>query len=402
MRESLLIHVGERPDQPIHWLVYNRSENEIIGSGQLHDANELEQLATKAHNRECTLVLPSAQVQCHRVQLPTKWSRKLEQALPYMIEEQVAVDVDSLFIAHGQAHSDGEQHFIQVALVNRQWLQNWLSVLSNAQLLVEHIHSDALLLPEPQPQRATAMAVNEHSFLVRYGAWHGAQLEPQWAEAFLSAVGVQTLDLYSPLPGYHSEQIATEVHEEKFELPLAMFATASSPIDLRQGEFAYKKQSYGWLKTWRPAMVAAAVTLVFMLGVKGAQLYHYSSQAEATKAQVISTYERAFPGTKVRPHLLRSQINGALKESGQGPSAQFLLLLQDFADVVQQSKQFVPQTLRFDQRRNELRVGARGQDFQSFGQVKAKLEQRGLDVEQGSLNNDGESVIGELRIRGAQ
>ncbi|MFY8273789.1 type II secretion system protein GspL [Pseudoalteromonas sp. SSDWG2] len=401
MRESLLIHVGESPNQPINWLVYNAAEDEIIGSGQIKDAEHLNELSEKAQSRECTLVLPSAQVQLHTVTLPTKWNRKLAQALPFMIEEQVAVDIDSLFIAHGDAFSEEDKHFMNIALVDKQWLQAWLDVCDQVDIMPTQVHVDALLLPEPQTQSASAIALSDDSFLVRYGNWRAAQLEPNWAGQFLHAANIGALDLYSPLP-VDLEDVELRSHEDKFELPLAMFAKAASALNLRQGPFVYKKKSSGWIKIWRPAITAAVITLVFMFSVKGAQWYYYTQQAQSLQTQVVSTYERAFPGTKVRPHLLRSQINKALGDTGQSDSVNFLGMLQDFSDIVQQSEEFVTQTLRFDQRRNELRVGARAKDFQSFAQVKSRLEQRGFEVEQGSLNNDGESVVGELRIKGAQ
>ncbi|WP_462157056.1 type II secretion system protein GspL [Pseudoalteromonas sp. GB56] len=401
MRESLLIHVGERPEQPINWLVFNAIEDEVIASGQLQSADGLAELSDKAQSRDCTLILPSAQVQLQSVKLPAKWNRKLAQALPFMVEEQVAVDIDSLFIAQGEAYSEGEEHFINVAMVNKQWLKGWLDECADAGIVPAKVYVDALLLPEPTEGRASVISLADDSFIVRYGAWLGAQLEPSWASELLTAAQITALDLYSPLVEMPAG-MEVHSHEEKFELPLAMFAKASSPVNLRQGAFAYKKKSSGWIKIWRPAIAASVVTLLFMMGVKGAQWYHYTQAANATKEQVVSTYEQAFPGTKVRPHLLRSQINKALGDSRDGDSVHFLVMLQDFADIVQQSDEFVTQTLRFDQRRDELRVGARAKDFQSFAQVKARLEQRGFEVEQGSLNNDGESVVGELRIKGAQ
>ena len=63
-------------------------------------------------------------------------------------------------------------------------------------------------------------------------------------------------------------------------------------------------------------------------------------------------------------------------------------------------KDFQPETLRYDHKRNELRIRVKAKDFQVFGQVKTILEQKGLTVQQGSLNNDGDAVIGEIRLRG--
>ncbi|KKK58305.1 hypothetical protein LCGC14_3045790, partial [marine sediment metagenome] len=81
--------------------------------------------------------------------------------------------------------------------------------------------------------------------------------------------------------------------------------------------------------------------------------------------------------------------------------AGFLDLTNELVSVFSQVKEFTPETLRYDQRRNELRVRARGKGFQTFGKVKAILEQRGLTVDQGSLNNDGDFVVGEIKLRGA-
>ena len=84
-----------------------------------------------------------------------------------------------------------------------------------------------------------------------------------------------------------------------------------------------------------------------------------------------------------------------------GSTAGFLDLTSDLVSIFDEVKDFSPETLRYDQRRNELRIRARGKDFQSFGKVKAILEQRGLTVDQGSLNNDGDFVVGEIKLRGA-
>ena len=401
MRESLLIHVGEHPAQDINWLVFNNNENEIIASGQLPSAQQLEQLSDKASQRQVTLIMSAAQVQLHQIALPTKWSRKLEKALPYMLEEQLAVDVEKMFVALGDAYSEQDKHFIKVAIVERAALQTWLDVCEQAQLTVEHIHVDGLLLPQPKANEASVITRSDDTLIMRGHDWQIAHLEGFWASEFLTACGIEKVDLYSDVPALESVSIESELQHDKLELPLAMFAKAKPEIDLRQGAFAYKKKRTGWIKVWRPALVACAVALVFNLGVKGAELYHYSSQAEATKQQVVSTYEKAFPGSKARVDLLRSQIRGALAQTGDEQDTGFLLLLENFAEVAGQSDKFIPQTLRYDQRRSELRVRARGKDFQSFGQVKASLEQRGFEVEQGSLNNEGESVVGELRIRGA-
>ncbi|TMP77514.1 type II secretion system protein GspL, partial [Pseudoalteromonas ruthenica] len=102
MTEKLVIRVGQSQQDSVHWLIFSAHDEQIIASGELTNGGELSQLTEKAATRETALLLPSSQVQLKAVALPTKWNRKLEQALPFMLEEQLACDVDDVFIAIGK------------------------------------------------------------------------------------------------------------------------------------------------------------------------------------------------------------------------------------------------------------------------------------------------------------
>ena len=172
-------------------------------------------------------------------------------------------------------------------------------------------------------------------------------------------------------------------------------------FNLRQGVYQLKKKSAIWWGYWQKAAIAAGVALVCSVGVKSLELYKLNNQLEAAKAEVVANYQRAFPNKKVRPQLIRSQIRSELALIESGSTAGFLDLTNDLVSIFSEVNDFTPETLRYDQGRNELRIRARGKDFQSFSKVKAILEQRGLTVDQGSLNNDGDYVVGEIKLRGA-
>lgn len=400
MREHLLIRVAQHQTQPIDWLVYSHHEQDIIASGQLQHAEELIELQEKARSREVILLLPASQVQLKTVNLPTKWGRKLEQALPYMLEEQLASDIDDLFIATGSAHSNGEQHSIDVALTDKAWFANWLSTLSAVDIQVQRVLPDALLLPTPTEGHATAIQLGE-GLAIRTGKWQIANVEPLWLTSYLSTLNIDALDHYSPLEMANTP-LQLNAQQAEYDLPLALFARElpQCHFNLRQGEFTYKKQRYAWLKVWRPALVASVITVCFGLAVKGAELHHLNSKNAQLKANTLALYKQAFPQTRVRPQLLKNTIKEQLKAVNQGADVSFLTLLQAFADVIGEQQNFTTQNLRYDQRRSELRVRAVGKNFQAFGAVKSSLEKRGFEVSQGSLNNDGDSVVGELRVRG--
>lgn len=402
MTEILLIRAGQTLQDSLSWLIYSPTEQEIIASGEIASAAQLGELTEKAQTREVVALLPSDQIQLKTVELPTKWSRKLEQALPYMLEEDIACDVDDLFIAIAEPTLIDEKHAVNIAMTDREWFEQWLTTFNEHDIEVFKVLPDALLLPRVDNENTLRTVELNGQWLCKLGHWHIAAVEIDWLDGYLTAMGHPDVAHFSPATGF-PESVNLEAKTELYDLPLALFAKQLPEIsfNLRQGVYQLKKKSAIWWGYWQKAAIAAGVALVCSVGVKSLELYKLNTQLEKTKAQVVTNYQRAFPNKKVRPQLIRSQIRNELALLDSGSTAGFLDLTNDLVTIFSEVKDFTPETLRYDQGRNELRIRARGKDFQSFGKVKAILEQRGLTVDQGSLNNDGDFVVGEIKLRGA-
>ena len=400
MTEQLLIRVDQSHQATIHWLVWSTEQQQIIASGELENSRQLNTLAEKALSRQVVLLLPATAVQLRTLALPAKWSRKLEQALPFMLEEQVATDIDSLFIAPGKPGHEGEQHTIDVALCNKAWLAEWFELLQAADINVARALPEALCLPY-QEQATTAVQLGEQ-WLFRHDRWQIGAAETQWCHDYLAISGTTKVVHYSPAADL-PEEVELVAQQQEYDLPLALFAKQLNGIDfnLRQGPFAAKKKQPQWWRDWRGGLIAASVAVVSCIAIKSTQLYVVSEQAEQLEAQAVAMYQQAFPNKVVRPNLLRVQIKNDLAALSGTEQGGLLQLTNHFVAIYDEVDAFTPQSFRYDRRRNELRIRARAKEFQVFGQVKAILEQRGVNVEQGALNNDGDFVVGEIRIRGA-
>ena len=399
MTEKLLIRIDQSAKQAIHWLIYS-AEQQIIASGEYKKLSDLAQLTEKAQGRETTVLLSAAVVQLKTIELPTKWNRKLEQALPFMLEEQLACDVDDVFIAIGEPGSKDDKPTINIALCDRDVLAELVALFDEHQIPVKHILPDALLLPE-QADDELAVIELDGQWLCRLGQWHGCVIEPSWGADYLHALAPKQITHFSPADAL--PEVAPKIAKEaEYELPLALLAKnlGNTPFNLRQGLFAPKKSTPQWWKDWRSGLIAASVALVGFVTVQGLQIVQLQNQADQFKAEAIDTYKQAFPNRKVREALLRKQIETELRAISATKQGGFLDLTDKFVSVYSQVKDFQPETLRYDHKRNELRIRVKAKDFQVFGQVKTILEQKGLTVQQGSLNNDGDAVIGEIRLRG--
>jgi general secretion pathway protein L len=397
--EKLLIRIDQSAKQAIHWLIYS-ADQQIIASGEYKKLSDLAQLTEKAQGRETTVLLSAAMVQLKTIELPTKWNRKLEQALPFMLEEQLACDVDDIFIAIGEPGNKDDKPTINIALCDRELLAELVAKFETHHIHVKQIVPDALLLPE-QDTDELAVVELDGQWLCRFGQWHTCVIEPSWGADYLHALAPKQITHFSPADAL--PEVAPKVAKEaEYELPLALLAKnlSNTAFNLRQGLFAAKKSTPQWWKDWRSGLIAASVALVGFVTVQGLQIVQLQSQAEQLRAEAINTYKQAFPNKNVREALLRKQIENELRALSATKQGGFLELTDKFVSVYSQVKDFQPETLRYDHKRNELRIRVKAKDFQVFGQVKTILEQKGLTVQQGSLNNDGDAVIGEIRLRG--
>ena len=97
MSEQLVIRLGSRAEQSISWLVWASHNQEVIASGELAGTGQLPELAVRLGNRPVVALVPASDVVLKQVNLPGKPNRQLLQALPYMLEEDQAEDIEQLF-----------------------------------------------------------------------------------------------------------------------------------------------------------------------------------------------------------------------------------------------------------------------------------------------------------------
>jgi general secretion pathway protein L len=253
---------------------------------------------------------------------------------------------------------------------------------------------------------------------MRQGEWQGCTLDSEaWAFAaehiFSNSVNHQhadlekennviTLNAYSELPNLASCNLELTVIKKQEDLPLALFAQNSqrSPFNLLQDEFKIKKHRSTGLTKWLWAAGIAVCALLLNVGYKSAQLWQLSAQQQQVEEQIISRYKRAFPATKrVRIGTIKSQLNKKIAQLGAtSDSTGLLTMLLKVQPAFAKVPALKPESIKFDGKRQELRLQAIADDYQHFEQFKAALIRDNLVVKQGSQKNQGEQVTGSFTI----
>ena len=173
MNEYLVIRLGAHASDPVHWLVWSQSELEIIASGCLSGAGELVQLRERAGGRPIIGLVPASEVLFREVSLPGKLNRQSLKALPYLLEEEVASEIDGLHLV--VLASQGTQ--VSQLAVERRRMAQWLLWLEEAGLTLQRLVPDVLALP-----------------LAEEG-WSAVQLGSQWLFRHSPHAGMQAEEL---------------------------------------------------------------------------------------------------------------------------------------------------------------------------------------------------------------
>lgn len=411
MSEVLLIRLGGRATELISWMVWSDAEQEIIASGELNDAGELHMLTDHGSNREVKVLVPGSEVTLKTVTLPGKFSRQLQAALPFMLEDDLTQDVDKLFFAVGDKGVVDGKHTIDVAIVDRQLMVGWQSWLAEAQLQATTFLPDALCLPLYE-HGCSGIELN-NQWLVRSGKWQSSSIDSPWFADYLNFSAFQfdltkeedseqhyTFVTHSPCL-VSADNLTIEEQTPELPLKLLMSNIKAGGFNLLQGDFAFKKEGSKFWKTWQTAIVIAGLAIVMQIAYRGGMAWHYGSELENEKQVLTDMYRKAFPGKKTRAILIAGELRRKVKalDGGKGGNAGFMAMLSQLSGLLAKSDGFVPNTLKYDAKRNEIRMDATANSFQEFEKFKTEAEKLGFTVQQGSLSNNGDKVDGSISVR---
>jgi len=260
MAEILYIRLGSEKQESIYWLITSAQGDEIIASGELKNAQQLIDLSEKSKNRQVIVFVPACDVALKSLYVPSKSSRAMKLAAPYMLEDELAQDVEKLFFAYHRItdvdnHTDESKGNIAVnnsnqaaancfiAAVDQALMQQWLAWLDDADIVCKTMIPDALAMPLNEQNHLSAITLGSQ-VIVRRSIWQGfvfdqaswSIISQQWAieDHDSENVDLLVIDAYSSLPDNAELLAGNTVNDRELtinvmpeELPLALLAQHS-------------------------------------------------------------------------------------------------------------------------------------------------------------------------------
>jgi general secretion pathway protein L len=396
--EQLIVRLGSDKQSPVFWIVWSDTEQEIIASGELPDADALSTLTERAGSRPVTALAPTSDILLKWVSLPPKAGRKVIAAIPYMLEDELSTDVSEQFFALGPK-SGNEQ---AVAIVHRNQMQAWKDMLDSAGLNCDKLIPDVLALPAQE--NGWSLLTVGSQLLIRQDQWSGMQGEQDWLLPAMSHFAKQQedpLNIYDYTGLDIVKPANVEWHTQTLEMPMHVLVKGSQQagFNLFQGEYKAKRQVNTHWQQWRLAAILAVIALTLSLVDRGLTLNSLANQQQALAAQIEEQVQKGFPNIGPYRDVRRKVTSELAKLEQNGGGITMLAMMNQLADAFAQT-QVKPQSLRFDGQRGELRMQAVASNFEALERFTNQAREAGFTVEQGAINNRDNQVIGSLAIRG--
>jgi general secretion pathway protein L len=413
MADWLLLRFPRSPEQPPSWLVVDARGNPT-GAPQ---SGPLSVAAPRAAGRRICVLVPGTDVLLTEPEVPMKAGTKLQQVVPYALEEQLADDIDDLHFAIGKRATDSAR--TPVAVVRRSLMDEWVTGLKSNGLEPEAMYADSDLLPD-NPGQAVAL-LEEDVVVVRAprssavtlpveALAEALEIAQQANSAETATTGVRGLVLYTGAAEWHQHSAKIEALRERFDGikiqllsagPLALFGQqlpSAAPINLLQGPYApTTARTVGW-KSWRVAAILLASLIGLHVVGKAAELTALKHTEKGLDTSIGEQVRLAFPGehnTVDARH--RMEVRLAAAQNGGGPGG-LLPALQAFVQARSTAPGATVQALSFHQGIVEMKIAAR--DAASLDHMVRYLRANGWQADLTSGTNIASGFEGRIQIRG--
>lgn len=354
-----------------------------------------------------TFLVPTLLLLLTEANLPTRQRQRQLQAVPYVLEDALAADVDTLHFA--LAPTQGQT--VAVAVVSHEQMQAWERVLAS--------YSQSPLVPDvltlPWTEHHWSIALEAQHALVRTGPYSGfaielTQLNLAIELAFAEHTPPQGITVYCLATQADNESVSqlqglgvpvTVANQARTVAAVwAQGLTQVLPLNLRQGPYRPVSR---YRNTWRPWRLTAALLAACALVYGGQHWLAYQQQQRyrvALEQQIEAVYRETFPDAQriVNPRIQMEQRWQALQIQARPPTdaAHFLHSLSTISPLLQQTPDLV--LLRLEYREAHFVLNVQLASLQALEQLQQRLLGAGLQVKLLSASSRNNRVESRLQI----
>ena len=347
-------------------------------------------------------VVPGEKILMTTASVPSKQKRKIAQAIPFVVEEQLAAEIEESFFAIGERNKKGE---VKVSIIYEQLLESLLADLDQLDLRPKKMISETSLAKSKDD--AVALIEGDKAHLMRPDGCGITLRKDNVAAAISMSEPSSSLQLIGSSSSLESLAIpiaevrANDVNVSEHEVEFMGFSQLCSYFDgsetnMLQGKYKVEEPMPEISKEWRQVLIVLGVGVILHLGLVLGQGWHLAKEKDVNRDLARELYEDIFPGEKnVRDIRRRWNLKLGRKDNETGND--FLGLFSRAAVGVETSGLML-QNINYNESRGDLIFQVFASSSESLVQYSEKLKMEGLSVEIGAISQDADFVRGTVRI----
>ena len=338
MRETLYIRLRQPSgDAPTPYAVVSTDGLGGAPASVFVREAPLREVIAQAAGRRLVVFVPGAEVRLTQVKVPARQPAKVLQAAPFVLEDQLADDVETLHFALGPRQPDGA---FPVAVASHSHMQEWLAPFREHNVLPEALIPETLALPWDEGGPWTVLPEPDH-LTARTGPFSGFSCVPEDFELFL-----QLAENGKPHPLRVLVPMGSQIDYTPLQRPLELLPGFKHPleamvrhlrlaqaINLLQGGYSQRESLDRFWRPWRFAAGLLAVAFVLGIIVNTVEALRFKHAAAAQQSANELRFNQLFPGQRVASVSLSTQVEQQAQILGHGNGQGGpLSLLQQAAD----------------------------------------------------------------------
>lgn len=407
MADTSILRLAEDPAGIVSWVNVPAAPPAADATAPAIDVQQgsLADAATPLSGRRVIVLVPATHLLLTSALLPTRNRQRVVAAVPNVLEEQLASDIDHQHFALGRYDASGR---LAVAVVAKAAMDEWLARLAAAGIRPAMLAPDVLALPH-EPNTWTVCRLERHA-LVRTGAQSGFGCDSDNLAALLRAaldeagearparvIALQDVDVSAAeAAGIEVRRIGDSVMEA-----FARGCDESQLIDLLQGAYSRREQIGKLWRPWRLTAALAGVWLVLHVAVTITDYVRLSREDSRLREQIAQLYRDTFPDARAIDVSLmeREMTRRAAELRSGGDGGGLLSLLNGLGQPLAATGGLELQRMSFSDGQIELALTIK--DLQGLDRLKQQLAaQPGLDVQIQSASARDNLVEARLQIKG--
>jgi len=420
MAEFLVIRLPADAHAPAEWIAVDASgaRRGPPVTGPLAEA------AADVRDRKVIVLVPGADVLTAAVEVPVEGGARLQAALPYALEEQLAEDVETLHFAAGPRRASGK---VPVAVVSRERLAEWLARLEDAgiqpwSMVPENyglaripgtisllVAENQVMINDGEDVELVMQGVSPGDALAAIGALDEGEGDADGDEITARPALPRHAIVYCE-PGederYRHEWIAIREALETVDINLlpdgvtprlAATVATGAGVNLLQGEFGPRTEYWDLLRRWKVAAVLFATFVVLGLLDNATDLYRLSREEAALREVFLTEYREIAPGAPdvADPAAVVASLR---TRSGTGTAPpRFLQALEDLSHALRAQEEARLGALTY--RNGVVDVEINAPDVSTLDAIRNAVDERGrFTASIRSTSQQGERVASQFRI----